>query len=143
MEHISAGHQQDLAVSVYIPGSDLRASAHTSAQTRSHLTANAAGDFAADEAKAAFTSSTTSTFWLKSIEVLSTSAGAIALIGDSITDGTCSTLDGHDRWGDVLSARLNAADAVAGKAVLDEGIGGNTLTTIRANSAVERLDRDC
>lgn len=134
--------QQDLAVSLYIPGSDVHASAHTSAQTLSYMTANSAGDYAADEAKTAFTSSTSSTFWLKSIDVMSASKGAIALLGDSITDGTCSTMGGHDRWGDVLAARLNAEDTVEGKAVLNEGIGGNTLTTIRANSGVERLDRD-
>ena len=134
--------QQDLAVSLYIPGSDLHASSHTSAQTRSYMTANSAGDYAADESKAAFTSSTTSTFWLKAIEVLSTSPGAIALLGDSITDGACSTLDGHDRWADELARRLNAADPAGRRAVINEGIGGNTLTTIRTNSAVERLDRD-
>jgi lysophospholipase L1-like esterase len=134
--------QQDLAVSLYVPGSEVHASAHTSAQTRSYLTANSAGDYSADEGKAAFTSSTTSTFWLKAIEVLSASRGAIALLGDSITDGTCSTLDGHDRWADELARRLNAADAAANRAVINEGIGGNTLTTIRTNSAVERLDRD-
>ena len=134
--------QQDLAVSLYVPGSEVHASSHTSAQTRSYMTANSAGDFSADEAKAAFTSSTTSTFWLKAIEVLSASHGAVALLGDSITDGTCSTLDGHDRWADELARRLNAADAAGSRAVINEGIGGNTLTTIRANSGVERLDRD-
>ena len=43
-------------------------------------------------------------FWVKSIDVLSSmSTGAIVAFGDSITDGTCSTLDAHDRWEDLLA----------------------------------------
>ena len=34
---------------------------------------------------------------------------AIVAFGDSITDGTASTLNGDDRWPDVLSRRLHAA----------------------------------
>jgi lysophospholipase L1-like esterase len=90
-------------------------------------------------------------FWLKAIDVSSsTSTGAIVAFGDSITDGTCSTLDGHDRWEDLLAVRLvlNDNNHGAHKAVLNEGIGGNTIT--RANlqpppdstPGVERLDRD-
>jgi len=33
---------------------------------------------------------------------------AIVAFGDSITDGTASTMNGDDRWPDVLSRRLHA-----------------------------------
>ena len=88
-------------------------------------------------------------FWLKSIDVLSeTSTGTIVAFGDSITDGSCATLDGHDRWEDWLAVRLqlDAADG-AHKAVINEGIGGNTVTAEvqpppNSTPGVGRLSRD-
>jgi lysophospholipase L1-like esterase len=93
-------------------------------------------------------------FWLKAIDVSSAaSTGSIVAFGDSITDGTCSTLDAHDRWEDVLAMRL-ALDAAgrgregAHKAIVNEGIGGNTITRDGLRPApdsppgLERLDRD-
>jgi lysophospholipase L1-like esterase len=146
--------QQDLAVSLHIPDAGVRPSQHTAAQVTSYLTANGAGDTTADETAAPFTATTMSTFWLKSIDLLSsTSTGAIVAFGDSITDGTCSTLDGHDRWEDVLAMRLafvasGRGSADAHKAVLNEGTGGNTITREKlqpppdSTPGLERLERD-
>jgi lysophospholipase L1-like esterase len=146
--------QQDLAVSLHIPGADVRPSQHSAAQVTSYLTANGAGDAAADETAVPFTATTTSTFWVKSVDVLSSmSTGAIVAFGDSITDGTCSTLDGHDRWEDVLAMRLafdasSRGSADAHKAVVNEGIGGNTITREKlqpppdSTPGLERLERD-
>ena len=146
--------QQDLAVSLHIPDADVRPSQHTAAQVTSYLTANGAGDKAADETAVPFTATTTSTFWVKSVDVLSSmSTGAIVAFGDSITDGTCSTLDGHDRWEDMLAMRLafdasSRGSADAHKAVVNEGIGGNTLTreTLQplpdSTPGLDRLERD-
>jgi lysophospholipase L1-like esterase len=134
---------EDLAVSLYVPDAAAHPAAHTSAQVRSFMTANGAGDAAAAESKTAFTSETTSTFWLKSIETLTATApGAIVAFGDSITDGTCSSMEAHDRWEDWLSARLDAGYGAAARAVVNEGIGANTLTPLRANPGSERLERD-
>ena len=135
--------EQDLAVSLYVPDNDVRPSAHTAAQTRSYMTANGAGDLAADESSTAFTSSTTTMFWLKGIDVLSsTSRGAIVVLGDSLSDGTCSTFDGHDRWHDWLAVRLASLDGAAAKAIVNEGLSANTVTRTRTNSALDRLNRD-
>jgi lysophospholipase L1-like esterase len=134
---------EDLAVSLFVPDAGAHPSAHASAHVLSYMTANGAGDQAAVESKTSFTSETASTFWLKAIEVLtSTSPGAIVALGDSITDGTCSSYQGHDRWVDWLSARLTTAFGPGAKAVVNEGIGGNTLTPLRSNPATARLDRD-
>ena len=38
-------------------------------------------------------------------------AGAVAILGNSITDGRGSTTNQQDRWADVLSRRLLANDA--------------------------------
>ena len=76
-------------------------------------------------------------------------AGTIVAFGDSITDGSCSTIDAHDRWEDWLAVRLDAADdPAARRAVVNEGIGGNTLIGEHLQPApnsmpgVERLQRD-
>src|SRR3954462_12475265 len=134
---------QDLGVSLYIPDAGIHPSSHSAAQTRSYMTANDAGDTAADESSTPFTSSTTTMFWLKGVDVQSSSSrGAIVAFGDSITDGTCSTFDGHDRWVDWLAFRLASLDGGAAKAVVNEGLSSNTITTTRTNSGVKRLNRD-
>jgi lysophospholipase L1-like esterase len=136
--------QQDLAVSLYIPGTNVRPSQHTAAFVTSYRSADGSGDVASDEAGDAFKETTRSLWWLKAIDVQSADApGAIVAFGDSITDGSCSTLDAHDRWEDVVSVRLDGR-----KAIVNEGIGGNTVTreglTPPADSptGIERLERD-
>ncbi len=75
----------------------------------------------------------------------------VACFGDSITDGTASTLNGDDRWPDVLSRRLHETYG-ARVSVVNAGIGGNrvaspasysTATPVAGGpSALERFDRD-
>jgi lysophospholipase L1-like esterase len=143
--------QTDLAVSLYIPEANVRPSQHGGAQVTSYITAGGSGDLTAEEASASFTGMTTAMFWLKAVDVSSaTSSGAIVAFGDSITDGTCSTVDAHDRWEDWLAVRLLLDDKAGAmhKAVVNEGIGGNTLTRTGIQPApdsapgLERLDRD-
>jgi lysophospholipase L1-like esterase len=144
---------QDLAVSLFVPEASVRPSQHGGAAVTSYMTADDAGDLTAEEARMPFTRTTTSMFWLKSIDVLSSaSPGAIVAFGDSITDGTCTTVDGHDRWEDWLSLRMQLNVAARGggtfKAVVNEGIGGNTLTREGLQPppdsppALERFERD-
>jgi lysophospholipase L1-like esterase len=146
--------QQDLAVSLHVANTGVRPSQHGGAQVTSYLAANGAGDVAAQEDAKPFTATTTSMFWLKAIDVSSSSAaGSIVAFGDSITDGTCSTLDAHDRWEDLLAVRLTLDAAGRGngdahKAVVNEGIGGTTITREHLEPApdsppgIERLERD-
>ncbi|WP_432494740.1 SGNH/GDSL hydrolase family protein [Kineococcus gypseus] len=69
-------------------------------------------------------------------------AGAVVLLGDSLTDGRGSTTDGADRWSDRLLERLLAVGAT-GTAVLNQGIGGNRVLGDGVGpSALARLDRD-
>jgi lysophospholipase L1-like esterase len=140
--------QQDLAVSLYVPGANVPISQHTSAFTISYLTSNGAGNHAGSADRSAFTVTTTSVYWLSAVEVLSSSTtSAIIAFGDSMTNGTCSTVDAHGRWEDFLAVRL-LPPASTGVAAVNAGISGNTLT--RANltpppnspTGTERLDRD-
>jgi lysophospholipase L1-like esterase len=146
--------RQDLAVSLYVPESDVRPSQHAGARVTSYVTPDRTGDASADESGKAFSATTTAMFWLKGIDVLSSSStGAIVAFGDSITDGSCTTLDAHDRWQDWLALRLaleaqGRGAAGVHKAVVNEGIGGNTITRAPLKKApdsppgLERFDRD-
>ena len=139
--------RQDLAVSLYIPD-DVRPSQHGNSVVTSFLSASGGGDSAADESAQAFTRTTTAGLWLKAIDVQSpTTRGAIVAFGDSITEGSCATVDGHDRWPDWLALRLDLDGRRM--AVVNEGIGGNTLLTKHPDPVpsagmpgLERLDRD-
>lgn len=65
----------------------------------------------------------------------------IAILGNSITDGRGSTTNMQNRWPDILSENLYAADKGAG--VLNLGIGGNcVLAGGLGTPAVERYSRD-
>jgi lysophospholipase L1-like esterase len=85
---------------------------------------------------------TASWFFLARVEVLAPQeTGALVAIGDSITDGTASTIDTNNRWPDYLARRL--AGAGVRMAVLNAGIGGNrVLAEGNGPSALARFDRD-
>jgi lysophospholipase L1-like esterase len=68
-----------------------------------------------------------------------TPARAVAVLGDSITDGATASLDKDSRWPDFLAARL----APRGVAVLNAGISGARLLSDGMGvNAMARLDRD-
>jgi lysophospholipase L1-like esterase len=67
------------------------------------------------------------------------SAGAVVVIGDSITDGNGATIDTNSRWPDFLAARLAPKNAAA----LNAGISGARLLGDRMGvNALARFDRD-
>lgn len=142
--------QEDLAISLHIEGADVKPSQHNIAQVTSYMTATGAGDVAADETRAPFTETTTSTLWLKGVDVLApATTGAVVVFGDSITDGSCSTLDGYDRWPDFVALRLHLlANGGQHAAVINEGIAANTITREHLEPppsntpGLERLERD-
>jgi lysophospholipase L1-like esterase len=145
--HVDA--QQDLAVSLYVTGADVQPSQHNNAVVTSYVTDNGGGDQTDSLDGKPFTGRTNSMLWLKSIDVRpATPTAAIVAFGDSITDGTCTTLDAHDRWEDVLATRL-AMQRPVRHAVVNEGIGGNTVVgsasfdpPVNSTPGVDRLDRD-
>src|SRR6185295_4262801 len=123
--HVDA--QQDVAVSVFVPGSDVQPSQHGNAQTTSYVTDSGRGDQVMSEDGKVFEGKTTAMYWLKSIDVRAAAgASAIVAFGDSITDGTCTTLDAHDRWEDIVAQRI-ASQKQVNRAIVNEGIGGNTV----------------
>jgi lysophospholipase L1-like esterase len=85
---------------------------------------------------------TSTWFFLARVEVLAPPpAGAIVTIGDSLTDGTASTIDTNNRWPNHFATRLAGANIPM--AVLNAGIGGNRLLLEGLGpSALSRFDRD-
>ena len=70
-------------------------------------------------------------------------AGAVAILGNSITDGRGSTTNQQNRWADVLSRRLLANKKTRQVGVLNMGIGGNcVLRGGLGAAAVNRYQRD-
>jgi lysophospholipase L1-like esterase len=100
---------------------------HAKALTTSYLTPPDAGSTGAQEDEAAFPFSTTSWYFLDAVDMMAPAATrVIVAFGDSITDGTASTLNGEDRWPNVLARRLHALHG-DGIAVVNAGIGGNQV----------------
>ena len=81
-------------------------------------------------------------FFLARVEVMAPAeTGVIVTLGDSLTDGTASTIDTNNRWPNYLARRL--ARAGLRMAVLNAGIGGNRILNEGTGpSALARFDRD-
>jgi lysophospholipase L1-like esterase len=89
---------------------------------------------------------TPSWFFLERVEVAAPpQAGAIVTFGDSITDGTRSTINTNNRWPDHLAKRLLAKPGDA-HGILNQAIAGNRLLTEQVVpfgiNALARFDRD-
>ncbi len=141
-----------LAVSFHVVGNSGPMTWHAKALQTSYLSAPRTGSHVNEDSDSRFPYSTTSWFFLDVVEVMAPAdAFVVACFGDSITDGTLSTLNGDDRWPDVLAQRLRAAYGNR-VAVINAGIGGNqiigpakyspTAPVPGGPSALDRLERD-
>ncbi len=142
-----------LAVSFHIAGESGPMTWHAKALTASYLSAGRVPAARVQKkAKTSFPFSTTSWYFLDAVDMMAPAAThAIVAFGDSITDGTASTLNGDDRWPDVLSRRVHAAYGNR-FSVVNAGIGGNQIvgpseyTALKpfsgGPSALQRLNRD-
>lgn len=78
------------------------------------------------------------------VYTMSNNMSAIAIIGNSITDGKCSTDNAQNRWPDVMSEMLQLKHKITNQGVLNLGIGNNRVTVPGGFGAPakERFDRD-
>ena len=78
------------------------------------------------------------------VYTMSNNMSAIAIIGNSITDGKCSTDNAQNRWPDVMSEMLQLKHKITNQGVLNLGIGNNRITVPGGfgSLAKERFDRD-
>ena len=148
---VSKGNElrgRKLAVSFHVAGTSGPMTWHAKALQSSYVTLPGAGSKGADESEAAFPFATASWYFLDALDMSAPKGmAAIVAFGDSITDGTASTMNGDDRWPDVLARRLNGRWSV-----VNAGIGGNQVVGPKeygpqkpfpgGPSALQRLERD-
>jgi lysophospholipase L1-like esterase len=148
-DYLLAGRK--LSITFHVVGESGPLTWHATAVSTSYLTPPDSGALGGATGDAEFPFSTTSWFFLEGVDMrVQVPTRVVVSFGDSITDGTGSTLNGDDRWTDVLSRRLRASGVRA--AVVNAGIGGNQVlhpTEYSATqpfhggpSALSRLERD-
>ena len=132
--------QQRLAITInYGDRTPDEASCHRGSRTTSYIIP---GESTPD---ADFTRGEQAVHWynIASMEVESSNQTAIAVIGNSITDGRGSTTDAQDRWTDFFAEALSKNPATAHLGVLNLGIGGNCVVKGGLSEpALVRFDRD-
>ena len=125
---------QRLSITIEYGSTPVNATSHRGSRTTSYIMQGACAP------TQAFVTSERLDHWynIAAIDILSDTPNAIAILGNSITDGRGTTTNAQNRWTDAL------ATALQGKAgILNLGIGGNCV--IRGGLSQpgrERYDRD-
>ena len=141
---------RSLAFSAWVEGASGPITWHAKAMATSYLASPGDRRAAGSDSELGLPHTTTSTFFVDALDAwLPTSVCALAGLGDSLTDGTATTLNGHDRWTDVLQRELWAAGR-QDIAVINAGIGGNQVCGPGPKAgpwrggpaAIERLEAD-
>lgn len=129
-----------LAVTIHFGSTPPDLTGHPGSRTTSYLQTGSA------MSQADLTSATKTDHWyvISGLEVKAPLGyGAVAIIGDSITDGRGSGVNRQNRWPDELAKRLQANSNYQDVAVLNQGIGGGCLTRACLGPAgVDRFQRD-
>ncbi len=117
----------NLSISLYLPDAPGFLTAHALSNQTNYVAANG------DQTRALNLTDVTETpAWplLTAIDVISAeSLSAIAMVGDSITDGWGSTVSANQRWPNHFARRLFADTTAQNYAVVNAGISGNRVTT--------------
>ena len=116
------GPRENVAITIhYGSASSTSVSGHPGSRTTSYLKSGNTTNFS---------NATKTDHWysILALEVEAPEeAGAVAILGNSITDGRGSTTNQQNRWADVLSRRLLANEPTSQVGVLNMGIGGNCV----------------
>ena len=132
------GPRENVAITIhYGSASSTSVSGHPGSRTTSYLKSGNTTNFS---------NATKTDHWynILALEVEAPEeAGAVAILGNSITDGRGSTTNQQNRWADLLSRRLLANEPTSQIGVLNMGIGGNcVLGGGLGPSASSRYQRD-
>ncbi len=130
----------DLAVSIYVPKDSGPPTNHNLGLHTAYISK---GDATAQEVMPE-PATTRSYLWLSAVDVTAApNAFAIVTLGDSITDGQGTTLDGNLTWTADLARKLAAKKATSHIGVVNQGVaGGQVLRDDSGVSALARFDRD-
>lgn len=138
----------DLAISLYLPQPTTASTMHAVALQTNYIAAAAGDATAAVDLPGAAT--TTSWHFVTSVDVLARGGATVVALGDSITDGSNSSVDANLRWPNVLANRLQAHRATRHLGVVDQGIIGNRILhptepgfeNLFGPAGLARFDRD-
>ncbi|HET7629531.1 MAG TPA: SGNH/GDSL hydrolase family protein [Bacillales bacterium] len=135
---------EPLAVSLYVRGESGPVTWHPHSLQTTYITPD--GNHASDAAASAFTKKHVDWYWLNEIDVVPEGKvkGAIAVIGDSITNGNHSTINANRRWPDDLARRFHR-QRPGTWSVINQGISANRIFESSPGiglSAFDRLERD-
>lgn len=134
----------DLAITLFLLGMTGPATWHFDARQTSYISPS--GNFTTSSAMPldTLTPTITSWFWIAGVDVLACSeSGAIAALGESVTDGDQSTVDANHRWPDYLARRLMNRLEGPDLGVLNEGLDGNRLLHDDVGpNGLSRFERD-
>lgn len=133
----------DLAVSIFLPGKTAPAAWHFEA--RQTLYVSPQGDFTGSAGMPVDSAAEGQAwFWLSGVDVLTCrETPGVVTFGDSITDGSQSTLDANERWPDQLARRFMDHPHGRKISIINEGIAGNRiLHDSLGPNALARFDRD-
>jgi len=132
--------RMDIAITIFFGETSPDVTGHPGSRTTSYLLAGN------DTSVSDFSGSVPTDHWymISGIDVkASERAAAVAILGNSITDGRGSGTNKQNRWPDILSEHLLNNPRTQYVAVLNLGIGGNcVLKNCLGPSAVDRFDRD-
>lgn len=115
------GPRENVAITIHYGAASQTVSGHPGSRTTSYLSTGNTTDFS---------SAVKTDHWynIQTLEVEAPmKAGAVAILGNSITDGRGSTTNQQNRWADVLSRRLLQNKKTRQVGVLNMGIGGNCV----------------
>jgi lysophospholipase L1-like esterase len=152
---LTVPEQSTLAVSIYVPGPTGPPTQHFFSWETNYISTpgnfTSAKDLPGSAIQNCFpyigqTLCQSPWFILSAVEVkVPEESGTIVALGDSITDGAFTTVGAHKTWVERLAHRLIARKGKSAPAVVNAGIGGNTLLGANngfGENAVARLDRD-
>lgn len=137
---LDAKSLDSLSISLFLPTATGPCTCHFAGTATTWV--STPGDFTKTSFEAKETSN--SRAFISAVEVETAAPRTIITFGDSITDGTASTVNANRRWPDVLADRLVAAGQIS--AVSNQAIAGNRVLTQQAAifgaNALARFDRD-
>ncbi|SCK54648.1 Lysophospholipase L1 [Streptomyces sp. WMMB 714] len=144
---LNVPHAADVLVTTYSPSPSGPVTYHPYARQTSYV---AQGDRADETSGTAFTQQSPYWRYLTAVDVWTNEArGAVAVLGDSITDGITSSPGANRRWTDFLAERLRTERNAPSYSVLNGGISGNRVLVDGSRyspnngpSALTRAERD-
>lgn len=124
----------EVAVSIYLPENFKPTAFHLTGSKTNYV--STAGDFTSAPTMPVAPGTgrpNDSVYFISGLQVMAPArTKVIVAIGDSITDGAASSLDGNGSWPDMLSKRLPALPDGTPVSVINMGIGSNRITSADA-----------